>query len=62
MVEGLHESVRVRHRRHLNRFSLERRPARGGRVCLDRISRWISGASAGCRCGLPLSGWHAGRA
>jgi hypothetical protein len=35
---------------------------RGGRLCLDRFSRLISGTSAGCRRGLPFSGWHAGRA
>jgi molybdate transport system regulatory protein len=35
---------------------------RGGRLCLDRFSRLISGASAGCRRGVPFSGWHAGRA
>jgi type II restriction/modification system DNA methylase subunit YeeA len=36
--------------------------ARGGRLCLDRFRRWISGASAGCRCGVPFSERHAGRA
>ena len=35
---------------------------RAGRLCLDRFRRWISGASAGFRCGVPFSGWHAGRA
>jgi len=35
---------------------------RGGRVCLDRNRRWISGASAGCRSGLPcLVGTQGGR-
>ncbi|MSP50498.1 MAG: hypothetical protein EXQ95_14385 [Alphaproteobacteria bacterium] len=35
---------------------------RAGWLRLDRFRRWISGASAGCRCGVPLSGRHAGRA
>jgi len=35
---------------------------RAGRLRLDRFRLWISGASAGCRCGVPFSGWHAGRA
>ena len=30
---------------------------RGGRLCLDRFSRLISGTSAGCRRGVPFSGW-----
>jgi hypothetical protein len=28
---------------------------RGGRACLDRIRRWISGASAGCRRHMSMS-------
>jgi len=35
---------------------------RGGRLRLDSVSLLISGRSAGCRCGVPVSGWHAGRA
>ncbi len=35
---------------------------RGGRLCLDRFPLVISGRSAACRCDVPVSGWHAGRA
>ena len=35
---------------------------RAGWLCLDRFPRLMSGTSAGCRCGLAFSGWHAGRA
>ena len=38
------------------------RDIRGGRLRLDRFPLWLSGTSAGCRRGLPFSGWHAGRA
>ena len=35
---------------------------RGGRLCLDSFPLSISGSSAGCRRGVPFSGWHAGMA
>ena len=46
----------------MNRSQDPRVVIRGGRLCLDRFRRWISGASAGCRCGVPFSERHAGRA
>jgi len=36
--------------------------SRGGRLRLDSFSLLISGRSAGCRCDVPYSGWHVGRA
>jgi len=38
------------------------RDTRGGRLRLDSFSLLISGRSAGCRCDVPYSGWHVGRA
>ena len=35
---------------------------RGGRIHLNRTRLCISGTSAGCRCGVPYSGWCAERA
>jgi len=35
---------------------------RAGRLCPDGFRRWISGASAGCRCGVLFSGRQVGRA
>ena len=43
-------------------YTLRALDVRAGRLRLDRFPRLISGQSAGCRRGLPYSGWHAGRA
>jgi hypothetical protein len=47
-----------RERKAATRF----RKDRGGRLCLDSFPLSISGSSAGCRRGVPFSGWHAGMA
>jgi hypothetical protein len=41
---------------------IDRFVVRGGRLLLDSGAFLISGRSAGCRCDVPVSGWHAGRA